>query len=295
MPVVFCVIGDMGSGNKDQYKIGKILGNNIKKNNAEFVLGLGDNIYDAGVSSVNDKQFIMKFEKPYEMIPDKIKFYMLIGNHDYGRYWDRFFKPRWQYQIGYSILSEKKGGKWVMPNNYYMFSKAKNGCHIDFFCIDTNIDMMDKKIKQEQSRAISKMIKSSNADWKILCGHHTYRSIAGHGNASPELERYLNNFLKLGIDIYCNGHDHNSQVVTRNLNGNIITILQSGTGGKRYHDHTINLDNVLLAKDTELIYHDEKLGFMNLFAYPSKINVEFIGENGRKKYSYTILKTINKL
>jgi tartrate-resistant acid phosphatase type 5 len=290
MPVVFCALGDMGSGNKDQYKIGRIMANNIKKNNAQFVLGLGDNIYESGVTSIDDKLFISKFEKPYENISDKIKFYMIIGNHDYGEYWDRFFKPRFQYQIGYGILSQKLNKKWYMPNYYYMFSKKQNGCHIDFFCIDTNIDIMSKTMKDKQSKEIIKLIKSSNANWKILVGHHTYRSIAGHGNAEPDLERYLNIFLKLGIDVYMNGHDHNNQVVERILNGRNITILQSGSGGKKYDDHGIELDNILLKKDSELIYHDEKLGFMNLFAYPTKINVEFIGDNGRKKYSHTIFK-----
>ena len=46
----------------------------IKNNNSKFVCGLGDNIYDNGCNSVDDKQFVDKFEKHYKHIPDSIKF-----------------------------------------------------------------------------------------------------------------------------------------------------------------------------------------------------------------------------
>ena len=89
--VCFSVIGDMGSGNKLQFKVAKSLTNIIKNNNCKFVCGLGDNIYDSGCNSPEDKQFITKFEIPYRNIPDNIKFFMCLGNHDYG-----YHQPEWR-------------------------------------------------------------------------------------------------------------------------------------------------------------------------------------------------------
>ena len=57
MPVIFCILGDAGTGDISQYKVANSLTTNIKGNKAQFVIGLGDNIYEAGCSSIDDKQF----------------------------------------------------------------------------------------------------------------------------------------------------------------------------------------------------------------------------------------------
>jgi len=290
MPITFSLLGDMGSGSIDQYQVAKSLTNNIKKNNVKFVVGLGDNIYDSGCSSVSDKQFIDKFEKPYSKIPNDIKFYMIIGNHDYGTYWNRYFKPCLKYQIEYGILSQKQGMKWYMPNNYYMINKKNNGCSIDFFYIDTNIDMMNNTLMTKQLKEISIMIRESDSDWKILVGHHTFRSIAGHGNASEKLELYLKKLMKLDIDLYCCGHDHTKQVINYKLNNKNITCIVCGTGGKRYNDHEISLGNVDDDKNTELVWNKETLGFATCFATPLKIKIEFYNEKNRLEYTHIIHK-----
>ena len=78
--VKFGIIGDMGTGGQNQYKIAESLKKLINEKQLSFVCGLGDNIYNCGANSLNDPQFITKFEKPYKIIPDKIKFYMLLHN-----------------------------------------------------------------------------------------------------------------------------------------------------------------------------------------------------------------------
>ena len=65
----FYILGDMGSGEISQYLVSNALQNHIK-NKKTFVCGLGDNIYETGCTSINDEQFITKFEKPYENISD---------------------------------------------------------------------------------------------------------------------------------------------------------------------------------------------------------------------------------
>ena len=116
----FYILGDMGSGENSQRLVSDSLKNHIGKKDT-FVCGLGDNIYEYGCTSINDKQFIEKFETPYENISDKIKFYMCLGNHDYGQYCHG--KGNSIYQIKYGKRSEKQGKKWIMTHNYYTFSK----------------------------------------------------------------------------------------------------------------------------------------------------------------------------
>ena len=62
--IEFYILGDMGSGEKSQYLVSSAIENHIKKNiknDKTFICGLGDNIYEDGCTSINDKQFITKF------------------------------------------------------------------------------------------------------------------------------------------------------------------------------------------------------------------------------------------
>lgn len=283
----FCILGDMGSGYKEQYDIAKSMLKNIKMNNVKFVCGLGDNIYPAGCYKTDDPQFIDKFEKPYKLIPNKIKFYMCLGNHDYGNYWDQLFRNCSNNQIEYGILSQKKGKKWYLPANYYTYSKNIGNVKVDFFVIDTNLDLMSDLLKKEQFKYISTAIKDSKSDWKVLYGHHTFISIAGHGNAEPELDKYLRELFKLGIDIYFNGHDHNKQIVEFKMNKRIIPIITCGTGGKVYDDD-INYKNI--NKGSTLIWHSETLGFGTVFCDKKTLRLKMFDKNNKLEYEYLLNK-----
>ena len=59
------VIGDMGKGNQDQLMVAKSMKKLYKKHKIKFVLGLGDNIYPDGCTSVNDPLFKTNFEDMY--------------------------------------------------------------------------------------------------------------------------------------------------------------------------------------------------------------------------------------
>ena len=212
---------------------------------------------------------------------------MCIGNHDYGNYWDQFFKNCSRSQIEYGIHSQQQGKKWYLPDNYYKFTKKDKNVSIDFFVIDTNLDLMSRELKEEQLKEISKAIKKSKADWKILYGHHTFISIAGHGNAEPELDEYLRKLLKLGIDMYMNGHDHNKQIVEFKIGKRIIPIITCGSGGYIYDDE-INYDNI--KKGSRLVWHSEKLGFGTLFCDKKSIRLEMYDENNILEKKYLINK-----
>ena len=109
----FILLGDMGTGMKDQITVAERIHEKINEVNKKdiFVCGLGDNIYEGGVYSVNDNQFTTKFEKPYEKISDDVKFYMCLGNHDYGDNLD--LTNNSQHQVDYGIQSQKEGKKWL--------------------------------------------------------------------------------------------------------------------------------------------------------------------------------------
>ena len=113
--VTCLVIGDMGKGTKDQYNVGKLMKELYKKYNIKFVLGLGDNIYPDGCTSVKDKLFKSNFEKPYAILPNH-KWYMCLGNHDYGYKQNKEgLLDNSVHQVDYT----KHSKKWYIPSKYY--------------------------------------------------------------------------------------------------------------------------------------------------------------------------------
>ena len=250
----FYVFGDMGSGKKSQELVSSAIGEHINDNidgDRTFICGLGDNIYECGCDSIDDPQFKSKFEDPYSNISDNIKFYMCLGNHDYSN-------P--MTQVEYGRLSQKNGKKWFMPDKYYTFRQGD----IEFFVLDTNFsdinytDNMDIQLTYFKDR-----IKKSTAKWKIVYGHHTWRSIAGHGDADDKLEGFLSNLLEhVHFDMYMCGHDHNKQVINLNMHNKDLTLVVCGTGGKVYGDMN---DYKGLNNDSDLIFCSNNLGYVYFF------------------------------
>ncbi|MEC8104564.1 MAG: hypothetical protein VX133_12585, partial [Pseudomonadota bacterium] len=83
----FIAMGDSGTGSPGHYAVGQAIRDvcdakaSQGQGACEFVMGFGDNIYEDGVSSVDDSQFIDKFEAPFAPIGE-LPFYMALGNHD---------------------------------------------------------------------------------------------------------------------------------------------------------------------------------------------------------------------
>ena len=152
----FALLGDMGTGDNNQMRVAKSLKKIIDRDDLQFVCGLGDNIYDCGVLSIDDIQFKNKFEKPYQKIDNKIKFYMTLGNHDYGeQYCKCKVEDREHFQVKYGKSSQKQGKKWYMPSRYYTFKKGD----VEFFALDANVDKQTRKEIDDQIRYMKPKIK----------------------------------------------------------------------------------------------------------------------------------------
>ena len=277
----FYILGDMGSGSKSQKNVSNAMYEHIKETNHKdtFVCGLGDNIYERGCQSIDDSKFQTHFEKPYSNIPDSIPFYMCVGNHDYGNCEKGY--EFIQHQIDYSNRSKK----WKMPSNYYKLRKQHKGVTVDFFIIDTNLEFQPPNDIQKQLKKLIHWIRSSNADWKIVNGHHTWRSVAGHGNADPELEEFLSTlFKKAPFDVYMCGHDHTKQVIQTKLHGKDITMIVCGTGGKKYK-YNDNFDNT-----PDILFSSHNLGFGICNAKKRNLHFEFKNEDGQTEFNYKLSK-----
>lgn len=269
------VLGDMGKGNQDQLKVAKSMKQLQKKYNTKFVLGLGDNIYPDGCTSVHDPLFQSHFEEPYSILPNH-KWYMCLGNHDYGymKGGPKGILDNSKYQVDYT----KHSKKWYMPSKYYSFTKGS----AEFFYLDTNFDRLSESIIQKQLRDMKHKLDTSKKKFKVIVGHHTWRSIAGHGNAEPRLELFLNDLFKdTKPHLYLGGHDHCKSLIIKD--GISIGII--GTGGESYDEPNVNLDSM---KDCQLDYFSPSLGAGVLQIGKKKLTLKFFNKNGFCEYTHEI-------
>ena len=175
--VRFAVIGDSGTGEKDQYQIGALMAKYHESFPFDFVIMLGDNLY--GTETPGD--FKRKFEDPYKILLDAgVKFYASLGNHDDLN--ERFYKPF------------NMGGQ-----RYYTF---KNG-DVQFFALDSNY--MDP----QQLNWLQKQVSDSRAAWKICFFHHPlYSDGRFHGPDSDLRKQIEPIFVKSGVNVVLSGHEH---------------------------------------------------------------------------------------
>ena len=75
----FAVLGDFGTGDREQYQLGEQMAKLRGRFPFELVITVGDNIY----GSERPQDMKRKFENPYKPLLDAgVKFYASLGNHD---------------------------------------------------------------------------------------------------------------------------------------------------------------------------------------------------------------------
>jgi len=146
--VRFAAIGDAGRGDEAQYEVSAQLQAFRKVFPYDFVLMLGDNVYDGGTA----EDYRQKFELPYKpLLDDHLPFYATIGNHD---------DP-----------SQPAYAPFHMNNQRYYTFKPPSlvsriaGANVRFYMIDT------ERLDNPQLEWIDREMTASDADWKIPVFH----------------------------------------------------------------------------------------------------------------------------
>ena len=135
--ISFFALGDTGKSTSRRRRVVRGMVDQASRTRLDFVMLLGDNFYESGVRSVNDRLWQREFERPFGELELRVPFYAALGNHDhkgsiqaqidYSR-----LNPRWR--IDYSRLNPR----WRMPHSYHSFVKPlAEGCFAEFFVLDT--------------------------------------------------------------------------------------------------------------------------------------------------------------
>jgi predicted MPP superfamily phosphohydrolase len=201
--VRFGVIGDSGTGDREQWDVAKQMEAYRQATGFKFVIMLGDNIYGGHEA----RDFEQKFELPYKALLDGgVRFYASLGNHDDPNV-ERLYKP-------FNMNGER----------YHTFKQGD----VQFFALDSNY--MDAK----QLSWLEQNLKSSSARWKICFFHHPlYNDGKSHG-PDLDLRNELTPLLKAyGVNAVFSGHEHAYERIKPE--DGIYYFIQ-GSSGKLVHD-----------------------------------------------------------
>jgi hypothetical protein len=175
----FAVIGDSGTGDREEYEIARQMAAWYARFPFPLVVMMGDNVY----GSDRPQDFVSKFEAPYKPLLDAgVKFYASLGNHDSRE--QRFYQ------------NFNMGGRL-----YYSFKAPRQD--VRFFALESTY------LDPDQVKWIGDELQKSTEKWKIVFFHHPlYSSGKTHGSQVRLREVLEPLFVRFKVSLVLSGHDH---------------------------------------------------------------------------------------
>lgn len=224
--ISFVSIGDWGGAalkdyhQTDELAVAKQFAATASTLDAKWVINVGDNMYYYGVWNTSDPQWDTDFEQVYTEPSMMVKWYSVLGNHDYG------YNPTAQTQY-----KSPNSDRWVMPSRYYTERLAlPNGDFVTFVFLDTNpcvsayraddpsgwdpcgsaypapadcqfhANILKEDCGTQYSWLQQAVAGIPKGDWKIGVGHHVADEI--------DVQDFVTVLQNAGFDMYMNGHSH---------------------------------------------------------------------------------------
>lgn len=222
--VRFVALGDVGKGNDTQRAVAGAMQRVCARRGCDFGLLLGDNLYPDGMTAPDDPRIDAVLTDVYG--PLGLDIYAVLGNHDYGR---QHVPENARYQLDWAAKHER----FHMPRPYYRFRTGPAA----FWALDT--DTVFWEGAEAQAAWLDETLGPVEARWKVVFGHHPYRSNGRHGNAGAyegwsnvpyasgnALLTLFDEHLAGRAHLYLAGHDHNLQ----SLNHEGLELVVSGAG-----------------------------------------------------------------
>lgn len=262
--VEFLAVGDTGWENEARSSVAAAMALCARNSPPDFVLLLGDNVYPAGVRSVDDPAWKVHFERAFAEPELQIPFYAALGNHDHA--------GNAQAEVEHALLDPR----WRMPASYYAFSKPlAAGCEVGFFVLDTTPIRFGDHVADGQVRWLEDKLERSTARWKIVVGHHPLLS-GGKDPGSPAFRSLLGPlFVRHGVDLYVSGHDHDLELIRGE--GEILQVV-SGAGSSPRS----------VARLEKTLYAEAEPGFVRVLATETDLWIQFVTAGGGARFTHHV-------
>lgn len=257
--LTYVIFGDSGSGDDNQKRVAKSIGEYCKEVTCQAIFHTGDIIYDKGITSDTDPLFVDRFTSLYDSY--EVPIYLSLGNHDYYGCESCY--------LG-AVIKQSEWGRF--PGTYYEEKQDK----VSFFVIDT------ERFDKTQSEWLYSNINNSTSNWKFVLGHRPIISTESlHGKETFPGKEDLRTDICKDADILFSGHSHSLEFNEIPL-CNALQVI-SGGGGKelRAQDPTL--------KDNGIFYGNT-FGFVSLEVYSEKVIVNYINSSRELIYQNSIVK-----
>jgi len=328
-PLVFGVIGDSGLVTPGLLGVIREMKNyRNQRAKFDFVLMLGDNVYQDGIGPGLQKVF----EEPFaDLLKAGVEFYAALGNHDIRRGTDL--------QLNYP--------KWNMKGRHF-YSFTKGDGLVEFFALDStalsgeakSLVMLEKArldrqkaelerngVTDQEKRELAKInaelgedvefinqqeaidneqlvwlndaLSASKARWKVVFLHHSIYSAAtkfgGHGRQRSLLRlRSLLEpiFVNRGVDLVLAGHDHHydrsTLQPTASPNRHRVQYVTAGASAL-LRVGVVSQKNTFTAKAVAGVN-----SFLVVRATTDAIQIEAIGGDGKTLDTFAVVKSTGK-
>jgi hypothetical protein len=239
----FAVLGDFGTGEREQYQLADQMSKLHTRFPFELVILVGDNMY----GSERAADFRRKFEIPYRpLLESGVKFYASLGNHDARN------------QRNYKLFN-------MDGRLYYSFKGPKQD--VRFFALESTYPV------PEQITWVKDELQASREDWKIPFFHHPLYSSGDRHGSDLELRAMLEPlFLQHGVSVVFTGHDHFYERVKPQKG---IVYFVVGNGGK-LRAGNIDRSTGLTAKG-----FDTDLSFLAAEIVEDQLTFNVVARNGQ--------------
>eukprot|EP00630_Chrysocystis_fragilis_P006134 CAMPEP_0197388672 /NCGR_PEP_ID=MMETSP1165-20131217/1203_1 /TAXON_ID=284809 /ORGANISM="Chrysocystis fragilis, Strain CCMP3189" /LENGTH=338 /DNA_ID=CAMNT_0042914023 /DNA_START=17 /DNA_END=1033 /DNA_ORIENTATION=+ len=317
----FLSVGDWGDTEAKAFTA-SLMGEAAGNLSAQFVLAIGDNMYDTGVSSVDDPQFASKFEETFTASSLQVPWYVVGGNHDYYG------------SISAQVEYTNKSDRWTFPELYYTKYLEDSDASLTIVAIDTwrlnggdtyvaydprtnrgvirdparlERDLAEGTVTrgtfesitrnfakdaeipatvadQEQLDQIEAWLRDANSTWTVVVGHFPVYSatLDEHGDTPALVQSLAPLLAQYGVDVYFSGHDH----VLQHISKDGVAYLGSGAGAREHSGMNASYDGLVA-------YADGKFGFMTHELDATSLKTTFVVNDkgaASKPYTFTISK-----
>ena len=227
--IKFAAIGDAGRGDKAQYDVAGQMVAFREVFDYDFVVMLGDNVYDGGTP----KDYLTKFELPYKPLLDhEVEFYAVIGNHDHVN------------QPSYAPFHMNGKRYYLFRADGSLLSRLTD-TSIDFFMIDT------ETLDRPQLLWLDREMGKSDARWKIPLFHRPIYTSGRYATPARIFRGSLEPiFVRHGVRVAMSGHEHFYQRTPPQRG--ITYFISGGAGSLRERDIR---PGPLVASGFDIDYH----------------------------------------
>jgi hypothetical protein len=211
--IKFAAIGDSGRGDRAQYDVSAQMAAFRAVFGFDFVVMLGDNIYDGATA----QDYRQKFELPYKTFLDAgLNFYAVLGNHDDVK------------QPSYAPFHMGGARYYTFRADPSLLARLTD-TDLQFFMLDT------ETLDRTQAAWVDREMGRSDARWKIPAFHRPIYTSGRYATPARILRSVLEPvFQRRGVRLALSGHEHFYERTTPQAG--ITYFISGGAGSLRVGD-----------------------------------------------------------